>query len=215
MANKLYEESHVQAIANAIREKNGQSTTYKVSDMADAIASIPEAGGDYDVVSIDNGDGTQDIQITYAEGGGGVTIEPLSVTENGTYTAPSGQAYTPVTVNVPVPESKAAQASDGMSRVAYTTYTATDATLTVKKTGTYTVRWSGYRSSTSGTNGSLLYIGDTAYGSAQTTFNVGSNGQTVKLTGVQLTAGQTITVRARSRSTSYYMWVMGLSIIEE
>jgi hypothetical protein len=34
-------------------------------------------------------------------GGGGVTPEPLSVTANGTYTAPSGKAYTPVTVNVP------------------------------------------------------------------------------------------------------------------
>jgi len=34
-------------------------------------------------------------------GGGGVTVEPLTVTENGTYTAPSGKAYTPVTVAVP------------------------------------------------------------------------------------------------------------------
>lgn len=34
-------------------------------------------------------------------GGGGVTVEPLSVTENGTYTAPSGKAYSPVTVDVP------------------------------------------------------------------------------------------------------------------
>ncbi len=36
-------------------------------------------------------------------GGGGVTVEPLSVTENGTYTAPSGKAYSPVTVNVTAP----------------------------------------------------------------------------------------------------------------
>lgn len=33
-------------------------------------------------------------------GGGGVTVEPLTVTENGTYTAPSGKAYSPVTVGV-------------------------------------------------------------------------------------------------------------------
>lgn len=31
---------------------------------------------------------------------GGVDVEPLSVTQNGTYTAPSGKAYNPVTVNV-------------------------------------------------------------------------------------------------------------------
>ena len=37
-----------------------------------------------------------------AIGGGGssVTVEELSVTENGTYTAPTGKAYSPVTVNV-------------------------------------------------------------------------------------------------------------------
>lgn len=34
-------------------------------------------------------------------GGGGVTVEPLSVTENNVYTAPDGKAYSPVTVNVP------------------------------------------------------------------------------------------------------------------
>lgn len=34
-------------------------------------------------------------------GGSSVTVEPLSVTENDTYTAPEGKAYSPVTVNVP------------------------------------------------------------------------------------------------------------------
>lgn len=33
-------------------------------------------------------------------GSGGVTVEALSVTQNGTYTAPTGKAYSPVTVNV-------------------------------------------------------------------------------------------------------------------
>lgn len=35
------------------------------------------------------------------EGGSDVDVEPLSVDANGTYTAPSGTAYSPVTVNVP------------------------------------------------------------------------------------------------------------------
>ena len=41
-------------------------------------------------------------QLTYGIGGEApaITTEPLSVTENGTYTAPAGKAYTPVTVNV-------------------------------------------------------------------------------------------------------------------
>ena len=40
MAKKLYEESSVQAIANAIREKNGEATTYKIGEMAAAISAI-------------------------------------------------------------------------------------------------------------------------------------------------------------------------------
>lgn len=45
MANKLYEENSVQAIANAIRTKNGLSTTYKIAEMADAILALPTGGG--------------------------------------------------------------------------------------------------------------------------------------------------------------------------
>ena len=43
MAKKLYEESNIQAIADAIRSKNGTTDTYKVSEMAGAIGAI-EAG---------------------------------------------------------------------------------------------------------------------------------------------------------------------------
>ena len=46
MANKLYEESSVQAIANAIRQKNGLSTTYKISQMAAAILALPTGSGE-------------------------------------------------------------------------------------------------------------------------------------------------------------------------
>ena len=41
MAKKLYEESSVSDIAAAIREKNGLSTTYNVSEMGPAIRAIP------------------------------------------------------------------------------------------------------------------------------------------------------------------------------
>ena len=44
MANKLYEESEIQNIANAIRSKNGLSETYTVSQMASAILNIPASG---------------------------------------------------------------------------------------------------------------------------------------------------------------------------
>lgn len=37
---------------------------------------------------------------TASGGGGSITVDPLNVTQNGTYTAESGHAYSPVTVNV-------------------------------------------------------------------------------------------------------------------
>ena len=40
MAVKLYTESYIQNIANAIREKNGLTTRYKVGQMANAILNI-------------------------------------------------------------------------------------------------------------------------------------------------------------------------------
>lgn len=40
MSKKLYEESSIQDIANAIRSKNGSTNTYKVSEMATAINDI-------------------------------------------------------------------------------------------------------------------------------------------------------------------------------
>ncbi len=42
MAQKLYEESNVQAIANAIRAKNESTAQYKLAEMAAAIQAIPE-----------------------------------------------------------------------------------------------------------------------------------------------------------------------------
>lgn len=118
-----------------------------------------------------------------------------------------------ITINASTGTSKNVQIAQGINRVNTTAYTAVSGqSITVAKTGTYDVYWSGYRSSTSGTSGSQLYIGDTAYGTAQTTFS--NNGQSVHLTNVSLTKDDVITVRARARNTSYYMYVANLTIIE-
>ena len=45
--NKLYEENDIQAIANAIRSKNGSSDTYTVAQMGTAISNIPSGGGGF------------------------------------------------------------------------------------------------------------------------------------------------------------------------
>lgn len=44
MGLKLYEETSVQAIADAIRAKNGSSDTYTISEMSAAIENIPSGG---------------------------------------------------------------------------------------------------------------------------------------------------------------------------
>lgn len=105
------------------------------------------------------------------------------------------------------------QAYHGMGSIRTTSYSATGVKLTVAKTGTYKVSWIGIRNTNSGTNGSQLYINNSAYGSANTSFT-NTYAQSVVLNNVSLTAGQTIEVRARARSTSYYMMVGNL-IIEQ
>ena len=122
--------------------------------------------------------------------------------------------YASVDVAVPTGgSSKNVQIANGVNRVSTTSYTAVSGqSITVAKTGTYDVYWTGFRSSTSGTNGSQLYIDNSAYGSAQTTFS--NHGQAVHLSNVSLTQGDVVTVRARARGTSYYMYVGNLTIIE-
>ena len=56
-------------------------------------------GCDIEIVTSGSG-GSARVDIT-KESPASITVEPLSVTTNGTYTAPSGTAYSPVTVNVP------------------------------------------------------------------------------------------------------------------
>ena len=99
------------------------------------------------------------------------------------------------------------------TRVTATTYTKACGDITVSKTGTYDVYWTAYRTSTSGTWGTQLYIGSTAYGTAQTTFT-NSYYQAIHLSNVSLTANQTISVYGRSRGSNYYLYVGQLTIIE-
>ena len=54
MANKLYNDTSIKAIADAIRAKNGKTDTYTVGEMAGAINDIP-AGGGVGMAVIDHG----------------------------------------------------------------------------------------------------------------------------------------------------------------
>lgn len=50
MANVLVQDTSLQAIANAIRAKNGTETLYKPGEMASAITALPTGGGGGEVV---------------------------------------------------------------------------------------------------------------------------------------------------------------------
>lgn len=100
----------------------------------------------------------------------------------------------------------------GNTRIASTSYTKACGDITVSKTGKYDVYWTAYRTSTSGTWGTQLYIGSSAYGTAQATFS--SYYQTVHLSNVSLTANQKVSVYGRSRGSNYYLYVGQLTIIE-
>lgn len=134
-------------------------------------------------------------------------------TENGTYDVTN---LASLVVNVSGSgSSKNAQVVQGTTRTTSSTQTAIGAEMTVSKTGTYDVYWSGFRSNTSTnyTYGTQLFIDNTAYGSENTTWSY--HVQNNHLSNVSLTQGQKIRVRGRnSRGSSYYIYAPTLVIIE-
>lgn len=73
MGKVILTDTYLSNIADAIRTKSSTQTTYTPPQMASAITNLPS----------------------------GPTVTALSVNANGTYTAPTGTAYSPVTVAVP------------------------------------------------------------------------------------------------------------------
>ena len=149
-----------------------------------------------------------------------VTVSELEsgnkeITANGTNIDVSG--YSTVSVAVPSGSSKNIQYSMGRYEISNTNYTATSHSITVSKAGTYKCYWVMDRNTTSGTTGTRLYNGDTALGSTHTTWTYNGNNRNGMNCEEELTfaANATITVRARSRSTSYICGVSDFIIIEQ
>lgn len=85
----------------------------------------------------------------------------ISITENGTVDV---SQYANANVNVAGSGGKNTQAIIGLYVTTKSAYKPSGLKLTVGKTGTYTIKWVCQRMSTSGTNGTALYINNTQYG---------------------------------------------------
>lgn len=129
-------------------------------------------------------------------------------TANGTYDVTN---LAQLVVNVSSGSSKNVQVAQSTSRATSSTYTSV-CSLTCSTAGTYDVYWNCFRSSTGGTSGSRLYVGGSAYGSANTSFT--NHAQTNHLTGVSISKNQTVAVYARSRGSNYYAYCGQLTIVQ-
>lgn len=107
--------------------------------------------------------------------------------------------------------SKNVQVAQSTSRASSSTYTKI-ASLTCSTAGKYDVYWDCFRSTTGGTSGSQLYLGGSAYGTANTTFT--NHAQTNHLSNVSIAASQEVAVYARSRGNNYYAYVGTLTIVQ-
>lgn len=139
-----------------------------------------------------------------------VPTETKSITSNGTYTPTSGKFFSSVTVNVPtsggLPSSIVAGDTPVLSssKLVYTctatSMTATGISVSITKAGTYRFKFSCGRTSTSGTWTTQLYKNGSAVSGATVTW---SSYQGTCTADISCSAGDTIEIYARSRSTSY------------
>lgn len=132
-------------------------------------------------------------------------------TENGTYDVTN---LASLVVNVPSGSSKAIYTYKGLASRTANSYGATSATVTVTKAGTYTISYVAVRGSSSGTMGTNLHIGDTT-GTNNTTWNSGTYGQAVTLTGQTIAANTAVTIYATSGNNSRTIYVGNLIVEEE
>lgn len=188
--------------------------------------AVAGSGGNYQSKTVTP---TESQQVVQADSGYDalkkVTVDPIpsqyivptgniAITSNttGSNTLDVSQ-YATATVNVPTSGSSMnVQTAQSTTRSTSTSGTNV-ISLTCSKAGTYTVRWSTFRSSTSGTWGSRLYIGGTAYETMNTS-GWSNHIQNREVTGVSISANQAVAVYVQSRGNSYYGYVGTLTIIQ-
>lgn len=104
------------------------------------------------------------------------------------------------------------QVTTGYKSRTANSYGDTGLSLTVAKSGTYTVSWTAWRGSSSGTMGTNLHVNSTA-GTNQQTWT-GTYGQCITLTGQQYNANDVLKIYATSGNNSRTVYVANLCIIQ-
>lgn len=138
----------------------------------------------------------------------------VTKTANGTYDV-TNLAQLVVNVSGGGGTSKNVQFVRGTARTTSSSLTAIGEEMTVSKTGTYDVYWSGLRTTTSATYtyGTQLFIDGSGYGTENTTWS--NHVQNNHLTNVSLTENQKLRVYGRnSRGSSYFIYAPTIIIVE-
>ena len=194
------------AVDSSAPQYESVSKTYRASATAQSETITPSSGYDaIEEVSVSIPAVSQ-TNLTAANIKSGTTVTISNGQSNlwsvtGTYSGGGGSSK-----NVQVLQSTSRTNSSSLTKVL--------GDLTVSKTGTYDIYWSGGRTntSTSYTWGTRLYVDGSGYGTENTTWT--NNCQSNHLSNVSLTANQTLSIYARGRTGSYYTFAPMLVIIE-
>lgn len=176
---------------------------YFKSDGSQSTGTSSGGGGGGGIEITQDAQGYIVLPKTGGGGGGDITVEALSVTQNGTYTAPAGKAYSPVTVNV----------SGGGGGTFGTIYIKNELSSTIKVWGWgvdgngNTVGDNNQVSITAGSTGTipiLFHWGSTTniLGVLMIQCNYASTAQSATVTG----ASATLTYKIGTRSTYMYVY---------
>ena len=196
--------------ASAISSSDGATITTETGKivLSKTVNNVPQVSAGY-ISSGTFGDTSVTLRATCSING------DSALSQSGTtVTAIAGYYPSNATLTVSGLSSKNVQVLQSTSRTNASSLTKVLGDLTVSKTGTYDIYWSGGRTntSTSYTWGTRLYVDGTGYGTENTTWT--NNCQSNHLSNVSLTANQKLSVYARGRTGSYYTFAPMLVIIE-